>query len=106
MNNHKYQRLAQDIKEKINTIINEEFDDLDFVTVTHVDITKDLGDAIIYVNCIQENSKDFVLDYLNRKSGYLKRHISSIKMRRVPNLIFKYDDSLANYNKIDDLLKK
>lgn len=107
MANFKYDRIAEELKMKLNQIINTRFDDLDFVTVVDVELTKDLGDAKIYVQCLTDNSEEYVLKYLNGKKAYLKREIANqVKMRKVPNLIFKYDHSLKNYNRIDELLNK
>ncbi len=107
MANFKYDRLSEDLKMELNKIINDRFDDLNFVTVIDVELTKDLGDAKIYVQCLTDGSEQFVIQYLTRKSGYLKRECAKkIKMRKMPNLIFKYDHSLQNYNKIDALLNK
>ncbi len=107
MANFKYDRLAEDLKMKLNQIINDRFDDLDYVTVVDVELTKDLGDAKVYVQCLTDSSEAYVIKTLNSKKGYLKREIAKqVKMRKVPNLIFKYDHSLQNYNRIDDLLKK
>lgn len=107
MANFKYDRLAEDIKMKLNILINERFDDLNFVTVVDVELTKDLGDAKIYVQCLTDGSEEYVVNYLTKKKGYLKRELAKqVKMRKVPNLIFKYDHSLQNYNRIDELLNK
>lgn len=107
MANFKYDRLAEDIKMKLNILISERFDDLNFVTVVDVELTKDLGDAKIYVQCLTDGSEEYVVNYLTKKKGYLKRELAKqVKMRKVPNLIFKYDHSLQNYNRIDELLKK
>lgn len=107
MANFKYDRLAEEIKMKLNQIIGERFDDLNFVTVVDVELTKDLGDAKIYVQCLTDGSEEYVVKYLNGKKAYLKREIAKqVKMRKVPNLIFKYDHSLQNYNRIDELLNK
>ncbi len=104
--NFKYDRLAQDIQNKINSLINNEIDDLDFVTVTDVELTKDLQDAKVYVNSLMDNQEEYILKTLKNKEGFLKKEIAkSIKMRKIPNLIFKYDKSLENYNKIDKILK-
>ncbi len=107
MANFKYDRLAEDLKMKLNQIINDRFDDLNFVTVVDVELTKDLWDAKIFVQFLTDGSEDYVIKYLNSKKGYLKREIAKqVKMRQVPNLIFKYDHSLQNYNRIDELLNK
>ncbi|MFV0288877.1 MAG: 30S ribosome-binding factor RbfA [Mycoplasmatales bacterium] len=103
--NFKYERLAQDIQNKINEVINNQIDELDFVSVTEVELTKDLQDAKVYVTSLMDGQEDYILKTLTKKEGLIKKVIAkSIQMRKIPKLIFKYDNSLANYNKIDRLL--
>ncbi len=107
MANFKYDRIAQDLKEVINNVINEKIDELDFVTVTEVELTKDLADDKVYVTCMTSSSKEYILKTLDKKKGFIKREITKgLKIRKIPNLIFKYDDSLDNYNKIDEILNQ
>lgn len=107
MANFKYDRIAQDLKIVINNVINDKMDDLDFVTIVEVELTKDLADAKVYVTCMSATSQEYVLKTLEKKKGFIKREITkSLKIRKIPNLIFKYDSSLENYNKIEELLKK
>ncbi len=104
--NFKYDRLAEDIKLLINDVVNDEIDDLEFVTVVDVELTKDLGDAKVFVQCLNSEDEEEVLYTLNRAKGYIKKRLAEeVKMRRIPNLIFRYDHSLDNYNNIDNLLK-
>ncbi len=103
--NFKYDRLAEDIKLLVNDVINEEIDDLEFVTVVDVELTKDLGDAKVYVQCLNSDDEEEVIYQLNKAKGYIKKRLAEeVKMRRIPNLIFKYDHSLDNYNHVNDLL--
>ena len=105
--NHKYDRLANDLKQVITRVINEEINDLEYVSVTEVELTKDLGDAKVFINTLNEEDRDFALTKLKKTEKFIKKRIAEeIKMRRIPNLIFKYDDSLGNYNRIDELLSK
>lgn len=105
MKNFKYLRLAEEIKELLTIIINEELE-YDFITITHVELTKDLGDAKIYINSLNDDDQK-VLNLLNKKSNFLKSCIAkNIKIRKVPNLIFKIDKSLDNYNKIVNILEE
>ncbi len=104
--NYKYFRLANDIKNKINEIIDNDIDELDFVSVTNVELTKDLQDAKIFVQSLSSSQEDYVIKVLQKKEGFIKKKLAqSVEMRKIPSLIFKYDHSLDNYNKIDDILK-
>jgi len=105
--NHKYNRLANDLQQVITRVINEEINGMEYVSITEVELTKDLGDAKIYINMLDESEKDFALDKLRKSEKFIKKRIAQeVKMRRVPNLIFNFDDALSNYNKIEELLSK
>lgn len=102
--NYKYPRLAVDIKEVLTQAINDDIEGCEYVSITEVELTKDLGDAKIYFQTLDDNS-NHITDILNKNKSFLKSVIAdNIKIRRIPNLIFKYDNSLDNYNHIDNLL--
>lgn len=104
--NFKLDRLAEQIKLVVNEIINDEIESVDFVTVVDVELTKDLGDAKVYIQCIDANEEEFVIKSLEKAKGYIKKRLAQeVQMRRIPNLIFKYDHSLDNYNAITNLLE-
>lgn len=104
--NFKTDRLAQQMKYAIQQIIDDEIDSLDFISITEVELTKDLGDAKIFFNCLEPNKTIRITQKLEASRSYIRKRVAEeVKMRRVPNLIFRYDDSLDNYNKIEDLLK-
>lgn len=104
--NFKYDRLAEDIKEVLTKKINEEIDGCEYLSITHVTLTKDLGDAKVYFQLLDEADIDYVLEELKNNQQILKTSIAdNIKIRKIPNLIFKYDDTLDNYNRIDSILK-
>ena len=104
-NNFKYDRLAEELQELLSTVINEDIEGCDYVSITDVELTKDLQDAKVYFTSLED--KDKTLEILNQNIHMLKNEIASrMKIRKIPNLIFKYDESLDNYNKIEELLEK
>ncbi len=104
--NFKYDRLAEDIKEVLTKTINEEIDGCEYLSITHVTLTKDLGDAKVYFQLLDDADIDYVLEELKHNQQILKASIAdNIKIRKIPNLIFKYDETLDNYNRIDSILK-
>ena len=103
-NNYKLDRLSENIKYSLNNVINDEVEGLEYVTVVDVDITKDLGDAKIYYQTLDGDNEQTYKRLEEVKAFLKKRLAQDVQMRRIPNLIFKYDDSLDNYNKINDLL--
>ncbi|MBL0701697.1 MAG: 30S ribosome-binding factor RbfA [Spiroplasma sp.] len=105
--NFKYDRLSEEIKVAVSTIINDEIDTINFVTIIDVEITKDLGDAKIYYQCLIDSEEEITQFKLEKMNKFIRKRLAEdVQMRKVPNLLFKYDHSLENYNKIDDILKK
>ncbi len=46
-------------------------------------------------------------DTLERANGFIKNQIAQrVKMRKVPVLIFKYDESYQKGKRVDDLIKE
>ena len=81
---------------------------LSFVTVTKVAITKDLSIATIYYTVMgDENEIEATKKALENAKGFLRSELASrVNMRKVPDLKFKYDESLAYGNRIEELLAK
>ena len=104
MANFKYDRVAENLKVEISRIFDEDIDDIGFVSVIHVEITKDLGDAKVYLNTL-DMREDKILKILNSKKAFIKKKVAmKVKIRRMPDLIFKFDHSLDNYNSIENIL--
>ncbi|MDD5617840.1 MAG: 30S ribosome-binding factor RbfA [Candidatus Omnitrophica bacterium] len=103
------ERVQEAIKEEVSSIIHDELNDpcIGFATVTRVELSSDLKYAKIYVSVLEnKNNKPFVA--LGRAKGYIRKLLAQrMKMRFVPELIFKEDNS-AEYSvyiakKIDEL---
>ncbi len=96
------QRVAADV------IKNEVKDDLGFITVTGAKVTNDLSYMYIYYTLLgNEERLEKTGSALERAKGFIRGQIAQrVKMRKVPELIFKYDQSDAEGRKIDDLIRK
>lgn len=103
------QKIESEMKRLISIIISRELKDkaVTLVTVTDVRVLKDLSNATIYYTVMGQDSKrQAVGKSLQKASGFIKTEISKrMKIRRVPNLIFEYDQSLDYGNRIDDILR-
>lgn len=104
------ERLQSDFLRVISTTIQREIKDpqVGFVTITEVNITNDLSFATVYFTTIAaQGRQDNALNALNRAKGFIKRELArQVKIRKLPDLIFKYDEALDYGNKIDILLHK
>lgn len=105
------ERLASLIQREIAPIINNEIKDQPFgyINVTEVKVTKDISFANIYYTILSDDEKMLelakkVLDSANAKIRMeLAKKIK--KIRKIPELVFKFDEALAYGNRIDSLLK-
>lgn len=78
------------------------------ITVTHVDITKDLHHAKVYVSVIgSEKEKTDTIAALQSAAGFIAVNASKkVVMRYFPELNFRLDDSVEKHMHIEDILTK
>jgi ribosome-binding factor A len=99
--------LETNVQRAVTKIIRDEVkDDLGFITITDVKITNELSYMYIYYT-IFGDKKDLEKSQkaLERAQGYIKTQIAHhVKMRKVPELIFKHDESYDKGKKVDDLI--
>ncbi len=104
-------KVAQLLKEEISRIVREDLEDpnLGFVTVTHVNVSKDLKHAVVLISVFgnKEEQSESVKVVLKAK-GLIKKIIADVlPLRFVPEIKFKLDKSLEYSvyinNKIDQI---
>lgn len=102
------QHLETTVQRVVTDILrNEVKDDLGFLTVTAVKITNELSFMYVYYT-VYGNEKDLehTQEALRRANGFIKTQIAHrVKMRKVPELVFKEDESYKNGRHIEDLIK-
>lgn len=110
MTTQRSERVQEALRQEISRVVHEELKDprLGFLTITKVDVTKDLRYARIYFSVLGETKdKKLALKGLNSAKGYIKNLISErIKLRFMPQIEFKIDESLEHTKEIYDLLDK
>ncbi|MCR5705578.1 MAG: 30S ribosome-binding factor RbfA [Acholeplasmatales bacterium] len=75
------------------------------VTVTEVRITNDLSYMTIYYTCLFHGEREGAAQALEHSKGYLRKELAArIKARKMPELIFKYDEALEYGNHMNDLI--
>ncbi|AKC31836.1 ribosome-binding factor A RbfA [Candidatus Pantoea carbekii] len=96
------QRVAQELHKKIAFILQRKIRDPRLrimITVSGVEISRDLSYAKIFITCLnEENHKDIqdTVNALKEASSYIRMLLSKIiKLRTVPKLTFFYDPSLT-----------
>ncbi len=105
------ERLASLIQRELAPIVNQEVKDKSFgyINLTEVKVTKDLSFATVYYTILSDEA-----EVLDRAKNAIETAKATIRMelakkirnvRKIPELVFKYDEALAYGNHIDQLLK-
>lgn len=77
------------------------------VTVTEVRITNDLSYMTIYYTSLIDSDKENIGLALEQSKGYLRSSLAKkLKARKMPELIFKYDEALAYGNHMNEVISK
>lgn len=102
-------RLNSLLKEVISEVITREVRNPrvnSLVTITSVDISKDLHHAKVYVSVIgTPQEKEETIDALQSAAGFIAVNASKkVVMRYFPALVFKLDSSVDQHMRIDSLL--
>jgi ribosome-binding factor A len=90
-------RLDQLLREEISAIIAKDIADprVGFVTVTEVDVTSDLSHATVWVSVIgDEAARKASLRALGRAMPYIRHKLGDLRIRKVPELHLRHDDSV------------
>lgn len=111
MNVRRTSRLNEEIKKIISTIIQNELKDprIPMITsITHVDVTKDLRYAKVYVSVYgDDEQKSKCIEGLKSASGFIRKEIGGrIKIRYVPELVFELDNSIEHGLHISQILEE
>jgi len=104
------EKVAEAIHEEISSLLVKGVKDprVGFVTVTGVKVTDDLHLATVYFSVMGgEAERKGAESGLNSARGFLRREIGKVlRMRYVPDLMFRYDESVEYGSRIENLLKQ
>ncbi|MFZ3122797.1 MAG: 30S ribosome-binding factor RbfA [Thermodesulfovibrionales bacterium] len=103
------QRVSDLIREEIADIIMNKVKDprLGFVTVTGAKITEDLKIATVYISIFKEEEKETTLEMLNSAKGFIRAELAKrVRMKFIPSLTFRIDESLECGVRIEKLLRE
>ena len=98
---------------KVNTLIRKELSELiqhqlrdprldSFMAVTEVATSPDLQHARIFISGMSgKKEEQKVLEVLNAAAGFLRTELASkVRLRRIPELSFVWDDSIEHGDRI------
>src|SRR5947207_3144337 len=103
-------RVADQIRSELAALLTREVHDpgIGFVTLTRVQVSPDLQQARInYTSLGDERARASSARALERAAPFLRRRIGSrLRLKRVPELTFLYDESIAGQDRIEQLLNE
>ena len=100
--------MADRIAEELANLLRREVADprLALLTVTGVEVDRELAYATVYVASMDhEQPREEILEALGGAQGFLRSRLAQlIQLRSFPRLRFRWDASLDQGSRIDELL--
>ncbi|NMB24592.1 MAG: 30S ribosome-binding factor RbfA [Firmicutes bacterium] len=101
------ERIREAIKQEASDIIRQMKDPrIGFVTVTDVEVSRDLRHVKIFVSVLgDEEARQTSLDSLEGATGYIRTEIGQrVRLRHTPEIAFRWDGSLEQGARISKIL--
>lgn len=103
-------RLGEQIQRELAVLIQREVKDprVGFVTVSAVDVSRDLAHAKVYITELGEaGHRDECLQALNHAASFLRHELGQrLSVRHIPELKFTYDTSIERGARLESLIKQ
>jgi ribosome-binding factor A len=102
--------VGEQIREELSELLTREVKDpgIGLITITHVKVSADLQVARAYWTIMgDEKSRKETSKALERATPFLRRQIAGrLRLKRVPELAFQYDESIERQERIEALLQE
>jgi len=106
------EKVNRQIQRLVMEIIQKEIDDpdMDFLSITHVETTKDLQESRIYYSLLNEEKIIKAKEVFSRMRGFIRGALAKkIRLKVLPQLHFVLDDSIKYsvdiYKRIEEIKK-
>jgi ribosome-binding factor A len=103
-------RVADQIRAEVASMIARDLHDpgLGFITITRVEVSADLQHARVYYSTLGDRAaRTNSGKALERASSFMRRQIGQrLRLRRSPELAFVFDESIAQQDRIEQLLQE
>ena len=105
---HRVERISEQVREEMSLMLATDVSDpgVGLVTVTRVKVTADLSLARVYWTVLGTPAERAKTEKALRRAAPYLRHLLATRMtlRRVPELIFHFDRSVAAQDRIEQIL--
>ena len=102
-------RVSGQLRRELAQLIQMEIKDPDigFISVSDVEVSRDLAHAKVYVTVFNEDQATGTLKALRRAAGFLRSRLGrEMRMRNVPELHFLHDASVETGHYMDRLIEQ
>ena len=91
-------RIASEIMREAERIIREDVSDPRtqcMFSITHVDVTRDLRYAKVYVSIYEEDKREPMMKALKSAAGFIRHNLGRrVQIRYTPELLFELDTTI------------
>jgi ribosome-binding factor A len=103
-------RVADQIRQELSELLTRgEVHDpgIGFITLTRVQVSPDLQMArVFYTTLGDAKARQETARALERATPFFRRQVGSrLRLRRVPELEFRFDESVAHHDRIEQILR-
>ena len=103
-------RIASEIMREVERIIREDVSDPRtqcMFSITHVDVTRDLRYAKVYVSVYEEEKREPMMKALKSAAGFIRHNVGRrVQLRYTPELLFELDTTIEYGVHIASLLNE
>lgn len=106
---HRIPQLNELLRQEIGELFVKEmnFSPNVFVTINKVDTAADLSQSKIFVSVLPSTEHEAIIKLLNHRAKHLQYLVAQkVVIRKIPRLIFEFDDSLEKASHIEQLIDK
>jgi ribosome-binding factor A len=101
-------RLDELLREEISSVIRREVNDprIGFVTITDVEVTRDLSHANVWVSVIgAPDEKRQTLRALAHAMPFVRQRLGKLRLKRIPDLHVREDETAARGTRLLQILE-
>jgi ribosome-binding factor A len=107
---HRPDRVGDQIRQELSEMLSRgtvHDPGIGFITLTRVQVTADLQLARVYYTTMGDpNARKDTAKALKRATPFFRRHVGErLQLRRVPELEFRFDESVAHQDRIEQILR-
>lgn len=102
-------RVKEQIMRELAELVRKDLKDprAGFITINEVEVTRDYSHATVYYTVLDDKTREITTEALEHAKGHLRSELSKrIKLFRIPELHFVYDNSLERGMTISQLIEQ